>query len=102
LRALKDPFLIAQEFKEKEDKFDGRPEEMSIEYWEINQVLLLWETSNLIFLKRRFGLNDIIQGKLNDFFEFSSSTKSGNDDLKFVDLLTFSSPFPIKFPLSIC
>jgi len=55
LRALKDPFLIAQEFKDKEEKFDGRPEEMSIEYWEINQVnfLPLREYKNLIFFKEK-------------------------------------------------
>jgi len=58
LRALKDPFLIAQEFKEKEDKFDGRPEEMSIEYWEINQVrlLLLGIPLNLIFFKEKIRI----------------------------------------------
>jgi len=77
LRALKDPFLIAQEFKEKEEKFEGKSEDYGLEFFETNQ--------------RRFGLNEIIEGKLDHFFEFSNSNKILVEDLFFVKFLTFSN-----------
>jgi hypothetical protein len=45
----------------------------------------------LINFKQKFGLNDIIDGKLNLYFDISNPQKDLGEDLKFVDALTFSS-----------
>ena len=91
---MKDPFLVAQEFKEKEEKFEGRPEDYGLEFLETKQVSYL---SNLTLdLKRRFGLNEIIEGKLDRLFELSNSNKMPVEDLTFVKLLTFSSKRPYE------
>ena len=89
MRALKDPFLIAQEFKEKEEKFEGKSEDYGLEFFETNQVTKFLNLT--LYLKRRFGLNEIIEGKLDHFFEFSNSNKILVEDLFFVKFLTFSS-----------
>jgi hypothetical protein len=38
LRALKDPFLIAQELKDKEEKGENKSDEAHMEFYEMTQV----------------------------------------------------------------
>ncbi len=53
LRALKDPFLIAQDFKEKEDKNLTKTEDLSLDFMQMSQVSILMEHLYLDFLKAK-------------------------------------------------